>query len=136
MGVKAWDQIQRPLCILAERSVHSQANIHENYKQVFAQYGTFKIDTGSTFVDQFKPWYLGMAHPYTIPVAVGGYDVPHQERWRRPEDESIPYPRAHLANWMPKCSPAHSAIGLACKVRLFDITRSLPQRIEGQFRRH
>ena len=30
----------------------------------------------------------------------------------------------------------HSAIGPACKVQLFDITRGLPQRIEGQYRRH
>ena len=27
-------------------------------------------------------------------------------------------------------------VGPACKVQLFDITRGLPQRIEGQYRRH
>ena len=78
MNVGTWERIQRPQCILAERSVHSQANIHEHYKQVLAQYGNMEISTGTSFVDQFKPWYLGMAHPYTIPVAVGGYDVPYQ----------------------------------------------------------
>ena len=57
-----------------------------------------------------------MVHPFTMTVAVGGYDVPHQKRWRCPEDDEVQYP--------------------ACKVRLFDITRGLPQRIEGQFRRH
>ena len=30
----------------------------------------------------------------------------------------------------------HSEVGPACRVKLLDITRSLPQRIEGQFRQH
>jgi hypothetical protein len=81
-------------------------------------------------------WYLGMAHPFTMPFAVGGYDIPNVDRWRRPENDSIPYPRVHWQSWMPECNPGHSAIGPACTVKLFDVTRSLPQRIEGQFRRH
>ena len=32
--------------------------------------------------------------------------------------------------------PHHTAMGPACKVKLFDLTRGLPQRIEGQYRRH
>ena len=30
----------------------------------------------------------------------------------------------------------HLQVGPACKVKLFDLTRGLPQRIEGQYRRH
>ena len=72
------------------RSVHllwrSQTNIHENYKSVFGAFGDFNIQTGTSMVDQFKPWYLGMAFPFTLPSAVGSYDVPSKPRWRRPED--------------------------------------------------
>ena len=31
---------------------------------------------------------------------------------------------------------AHFAMGPACRVKLFDIARGLPQRGEGQYRRH
>ena len=97
--------------------------------------------------DQHTAWHLGTAFPYTMPSAVGGYDVPHKPRWRRPEDEDIPLPRAHIAEWLLPVSRSarmhdksdltqHGFEGPACKVKLFDITRGLPQRIEGQFRRH
>jgi hypothetical protein len=135
-SVTEWNKTVRPHTILAERSVRSQGNIHENYRRAFAQFGDFEISTGSEFVDQFKAWYLGMAHPFTMPLAVGGYDVPHEPRWRRPEDDDIPFPRSRCSNWMPKAMAKHSEVGPACRVKLFDITRSLPQRIEGQFRRH
>ena len=88
---------------------------------------------------QHVPWYLGMAFPLTLPCAVGGYDVPQCSRWRRPEDGDIPLPRSTLAAWSSQEIPSwsdHSIVGPACKVRLFDLTRGLPQRIESQFRRH
>ena len=129
--------------MVAERSVRSQANIHENYKNIFAKFGDLNIQTGSTMVDQHLPWYLGSAFPFTLPSAVGGYDVPHKPRWRRPEDEDLPEPRAFFENWLTggesmkeKKPGIHSYVGPACKVQLFDITRGLPQRIEGQYRRH
>ena len=131
-----WEMRSRPNHIVAERSVSSQANIHENYQNVFAQFGTVKVATGQTFTEQFHPWYLGMAYPYTIPLAVGGYDVPNVPRWRRPENEDVPWPRAHLATWLKELSGDHDMVGPACSVRLFDLTRGLPQRIEGQYRRH
>ena len=92
-------------------------------------------------VAQFNPWYLGMAFPFTVPLAVGSYDIPHQPRWRRPNDEDLPYPRTHLLSGIHDCQDKswlfdHSKVGPACRVQLFDITRGLPQRIEGQFRRH
>ena len=129
--------------MVAERSVRSQANVHENYKNIFAKFGDLNIQTGSTMVDQHLPWYLGSAFPFTLPSAVGGYDVPHKPRWRRPEDEDLPVPQAIFENWLTggqsikeKKPGIHSYVGPACKVQLFDITRGLPQRIEGQYRRH
>ena len=130
-SITEWDKCVRPAHIVAERSVQSQANVHENYKQVFAKYGTLDIEKGSTLTPQFHPWYLGMAHPFTLPLAVGGYDVPQQARWRRPEDDLILEPRVGLSDWI-----ATDTVGPSCRVLLYDLTRSLPQRIEGQYRRH
>ena len=95
-----------------------------------------EIGTGGTMVSQFHPWYLGMAHPFTLPLAVGGYDVPHHPRWRRPENSDIPFPRSLMPDWSEPfrgCvpDPRHGQIGPACTVKLVDITRGLPQRIKG-----
>ena len=114
--ISNWEEALRPDNIVAERSVNSQANIHDNYRNIFAQYGDFKISTGSVFTPQFHPWYLGMAFPFTLPLAVGGYDVPHKARWRRPEYEDIPWPRSTLPDWLqnlaentaPLAKPAQS----------------------------
>ena len=57
-------------------------------------------------------------------------------------DSDVPFPRARMDVWIgaqnsdTKWPCSHSCVGPACKVQLFDITRGLPQRIEGQFRRH
>ena len=62
-------------------------------------------------------------------------------------DENIPFPRENIEGWLLSDSRSarmdgipnvehHCYEGPACKVKLFDITRGLPQRIEGQFRRH
>ena len=134
--ITKWESAVRPDHIVAEQSVNSQANIHENYRIVFSQYGDFQITTGTTFTPQFHPWYLGMAYPFTLPVAVGGYDVPNTLRWRRPEDEDIPWPRRALPDWLESLGGKHGSVGPATKVSLFDLTRGLPQRIEGQYRRH
>ena len=73
----------RPHHIVVERSVRSQANIHENYKTVFSAFGDLNIQkTRIQMTDQHNPWYLGMAFPFTLPSVVGGYDVPYKERWR------------------------------------------------------
>ena len=72
-----------------------------------------------------------MAHPFTLPLAVGGYDLPQQARWRRPEDDIIPEPRVGMTDWIDT-----DTVGPSCRVLLFDLAKSLPQRIEGQYRRH
>ena len=122
-SVEAWDRTARPQHIVAERSVRSQSNLHENYAAVFSKYGDLRIQTGTTMTNQFVPWYLGMAFPFTLPCAVGGYDVPHQPRWRRPADEDLPLPRATMEVWQSHSVPSwksHSVVGPACHVRLFD----------------
>ena len=129
--------------IVVERSTTSQANISENYKSVFAKFGDLKIQTGKDMINQHNGWYLGMAFPYTLTRAVGGYDPPNQPRWRRPETRDLPTPRLLLQTWLTpavgiathKLPKNHYAMGPATKVKLSDITRGLPQRIEGQFRR-
>ena len=230
-----WDRSARPHHIVAERSARSQANIHDNYKTVFSKFGDFNIQTGTAMANQHLPWYLGMAFPFTLPAAVGGYDVPQQPRWRRPADDEIPWPREFCNDWLSRLAPCprprfdedgeplvdpllemlgesplgaasprprfnddgemvvdpvaempdvlplcgdtkrlrfnddgelvvdpgagmlgalplcgdtkasetaparwlkEQTIGPACKVQLFDLTRGLPQRIEGQYRRH
>ena len=153
-SIQKWDSTLRPHHIVAERSVRSQANIHDNYKTVFAKYGDVNIQTGNGMVDQHLPWYIGMAYPFTLPSAVGGYDVPQKPRWRRPEDDDLPEDRSLMKDFLQPyrssgCGYAemggrrvsssledHLAVGPACKVKLFDLTRGLPQRIEGQYRRH
>ncbi len=42
---------------------------------MLAQYQNLEVQTGSVMMDQFRPQYLGMAYPYTLPAAVGGYDI-------------------------------------------------------------
>ena len=131
----------QPHYIVAESSVRSQANIHDNYKTVFAKYDDVNIQTGHGFVDQHLPWYIGMAYPFTLPSAVGGYDVPQTPRWRWPEDDDLPADRSLMKDfWQPYRSltscyaemggrrvshrlEEHLAVGPACKVKLFDLTR-------------
>ena len=111
-----------PLCTWALLGARRATELHEEYKHLFMQYGRLDITTGSVFLPQFHPQYIGMVHPYTIPIAVGGYDVPGQKRWRRPELDVDT-----LQNY--KKDAIHSGgVGL---VKLFDVTRGLPQRIEG-----
>ena len=140
--LQTWQSTTRPSHIMPERSVRSQSNVQENYASVFAAFGDVKITTGNTMTNQFVPWYVGMVFPFTLPSAVGGYDVPNHPRWRRPEDDDVPFPRQRLNAWSgvptteAKWLRDHSRVGPASKVKLFDITRGLPQRIEGKFRRH
>ena len=116
--------------------------VHEEHGNVLARYQTMEVTTGAELMNQFQPFYLGVAHPFTMPMAVGGYDVPGKDRWRRPvwEDISTGVRGTHRreANNIPlvddflrmqdQVEPA--------KVKLFDLTRGLPRRVEAQFRRH
>ena len=118
---------ERPQYLLAEHSSGSATDMHEETTALLSQYcGEVDIQTGSTFLPQFTPKYRGMTHPYTLPFAVGGYDVSGEPRWRRPEiDEHI----------FQNFTGATFEEGEACLAKLFDVARGLPQRIEGQYRR-
>ena len=124
MAVETWEKTNRPAHLMAESSGRSATDLHEEHKHLFKQYGQFDITTGSVFLPQFRPQYIGMVHPYTLPIAVGGYDIPGQKRWRRPELNMDA-----LAEYQ-KDPHQTGSVGL---VKLFDVTRGLPQRIEGRY---
>ena len=124
MTVEAWEKTNRPAHLMAESSGRSATDLHEEHKHLFKQYGQFDITTGSVFLPQFRPQYIGMVHPYTLPIAVGGYDIPGQKRWRRPELNM------DALGEYQKDPHQTGSVGL---VKLFDVTRGLPQRIEGQY---
>ena len=95
-------------------------------------------------MDLHSAWHLGMAFPFARPGAAGGHDVPQEPRRRGPEDGDPPEPRSLLRTWLPQSATqpagqvpsARPDAGPARKAKLFDIARGLPQRIEGQCRRH
>ena len=126
----------RPMQIVGERSTSSQTAAHEEYASVFARFQSIDIQTGSTMLNQFRPQYIGMAHPFTLPSAVGGCDIPGQEQWRRPEfsPQNLPPNLSLPSEWWEGLPDEQQ--GTAEYVRIFDITRGLSQRIEGQYRRH
>ena len=79
------EESMRPLSLVANRSSKSASTVHEEHGNILARYQSLEITTGSTMMNQFHPAYLGMANPFTLPMALGGYDLPGQKRWRRPE---------------------------------------------------
>eukprot|EP00959_Pyramimonas_sp_CCMP1952_P348683 7304611-Pyramimonas_sp.AAC.1 len=108
---------------------------------MFNKFGDLQIDTGTEMTDQFNARYLGMAFHYTLPCAVGGYDVPRRPRRRRPEDKDLPQHEERQVlkeMWSPLESRSSrnklpyecSTVGPACVVKLGDLVRGLPQRIE------
>ena len=78
-----------------------------------------------------------MAFPFTIPSAVGNYDIKGQPRWRRPDVEHVDYRIAllearteELPRWYPRQGQKAAA-----EVDIFDIVHGLSQRVEAQFQR-
>ena len=88
-------------------------------------------------MDQFEPQYLGLANPFTMPVAVGGYDVPGKPRWRRPVTKSDDL-QGEAASRMPLENPffREQVQCVPPTVKLYDLARGMPRRIEAQYRRH
>jgi len=128
----------RPLNLVAQRSSKASSTVYEEHGNILARYQQLDITTGSTMLDQYLPQYLGYAHPFTMPVAAGGYDVKGKRRWRRPDicqlwdDEGQPIDRLTLQEPYLQDQPQVAA----AKVKLFDLTRTMPRRIEAQYRRH
>ena len=130
-NVTATEKVLRPISLVAQKSGKSASMAHEEHGNVLASFQTLEVQTGSTMVNQHRPEYLGFANPFTMPVAVGGYDFPGQDgsRWRRPTAEDA---KLHMkTDWFR--GQLQSA---AAEVKLFDITRGMPRRIEGQYIRH
>ena len=101
---------QRPHAILEERSGRNVEDVNQVRGAALAKYSNLKVKTGSALIDQWETEYLPSVFPFALPRCVGGADYwPKKRRWRR-----------HFAD-APEVSP-------------FELTRSLPRRVEGQMR--
>ena len=100
----------RPQHIVAERDGDVGLCVNASRNKAFGEFGDLEIKTGSDLIDQWKSEYLCSAMPFALALPVGGYDVRGQGRWRRSED--------------------------AAPVKLEDLVKGLPRRVEAQFRRH
>ena len=88
---------------------------------------------GNTLVKQFKPHCLVLAHSFTLPAAVGGYDVSGEPRWRRPDKDTLRrVGGVTLTEEVFKGQPQRPS----ANVGIADLVSGLPRRIEAQFRRH
>ena len=131
----------RPTSLVAQQSSQSVSGAYEEHGNVLASYQTLEIQTGSTMLSQHHPQYLGFANPFTLPVAVGGYDMSGKKRWRRPINSVLEEERDATNT---SRQPLHLETSLfrsqlqvePAKVKLYDVTRGMPRRIEGQYRRH
>ena len=136
--LRDFEATTRPFSIVAARSSCGASTVHEEHATILARYQTVEITTGSTMLDQFQPQYLGMAHPFTMPLAVGSYDVPGKPRWRRPTEEQLAAERlSDIGCPVLQCSFTKSQAQVApAHVKLFDMTKGMARRVEAQFRRH
>ena len=135
--MKELEETLRPLNIVAQRTAKGVSTSHEEHGNFLAKFQTIEIQTGSTMMDQFEPQYLGLANPFTMPVAVGGYDVPGKPRWRRPVTESGDL-QGEAASRVPLEDPffREQVQCVPPAVKLYDLARGMPRRIEAQYRRH
>lgn len=102
----------RPLNIVAEKCSTAAEDTEVQQLEALSKHRhqQLHVHTSSAMLDQFKPWYLCTAHPFTLTLPVGGYDAPRAPGGRRPKN--------------------------APKVSLSDLVRGLPRQLVGQFRRH
>jgi hypothetical protein len=143
VGLDSLERQLRPLNLVAQRSSRGSSTSHAEHANVLARYQTVEVTTGSTMMNQLLPQYLGTAFPFTMPVAVGGYDVPGKDRWRRPAASDLDVTTSEgvvreciVPLSEPSGLPEHQRQAPAAKVKLFDLVRSMPRRIEAQYRRH
>ena len=62
----------RPNAIVEERHADTTLDCNAAHANAFADYGVLKVQTGSTFVDQWKSEYVAQAMPFTFSRPVGG----------------------------------------------------------------
>ena len=87
-------------------------HISETVEPQSATVQTLKIKTGQQVMDQFEPWYFGVAFAFVFKYCLGMPDLPawsKKPRWRRPQTA----PHIGLASW----------------------TRAMARRIEAQINR-
>ena len=87
-------------------------HISEMVEPKSATVQTLKIKTGQQVLDQFEPWYFGVAFAFVFKYCLGMPDLPawsKKPRWRRPQSA----PHIGLASW----------------------TRAMARRIEAQINR-
>ena len=126
----------RPISLVAQQSGQSASIAHEAHGDAFARFQTLEIQTGSSMVDQHRPQYLGFANPFTMPVAVGGYDMLAADgsRWRRPTNDDMNSPGSQVPmkdGYFRNIRQVASAL-----VQCADLARGMARRCEAQYRRH
>lgn len=100
----------RPQFIVAERDGDIEKDENATSAAAFGEFSDLAVETGSELMDQWKSEYLCSAFPFTLALPVGGHDIAGRPRWRRGKGEA--------------------------EVKLVDLVRGLPRRVEAQFRRH
>ena len=80
----------RPLLMVAERDSDARKEVEASRSSAFAQFSTFKLQTGSALIDQFKGSYVPRVYNLTLPWFVGGPDLKGQERLRRTHGDESP----------------------------------------------
>ena len=65
----------RPLGLVARESSKNASLAHESHGNVLASYAWLEVAPSLELEDLLQPQYLGTTHPFTLPIAVGGYDI-------------------------------------------------------------
>ena len=99
----------RPNAIVEERHSDTTLDCNVAHARAFEDFGTLKVQTGSKFVDQWKPECISQALPFTFSRAVGGAEYDDSSRTRRRFEDS------------PQVSSS-------------EFTRGICLRVESQFR--
>jgi hypothetical protein len=61
-----------PSAVVEERHADTTLDCNAAHVRAFEDYGVLKVQTGSTFVDQWNPEYVAQALPFTFSRGVGG----------------------------------------------------------------
>ena len=61
-----------PSAVVEERHADTTLDCNAAHAGAFEDYGVLKVQTGSTFVDQWKSEYVAQAFPFTFSRPVGG----------------------------------------------------------------
>ena len=96
---KCLDEL-RPSSFMLDKSAEACTDASAIQTGALDRYGELHIDTGNTFVNQWRTEYTSMAIPFVIPRCISGPDYPYAERWRRRDDENFTVPVCTAATFM------------------------------------